>query len=100
MVGEVVEELCQVAAKYRIPLPPPAKLIHQVGRVCQLTASNFSSMYRDVELDHQTEIDAINGALVRFGRARRVSTPANLVLTALVSAMGIKIHSERTTRSH
>ena len=100
VVAEVVEELRHVAAKSRIALPLTAELNKQVCRVCQLTASNYSSMYRDLELGHQTEIDAINGAVVRLGRMRRVSTPTNLVLCALVKAMGTDIHPEWRTGHH
>ena len=84
---EVVVEVGRVAAKCGIPLPPPDELLQEVHRVCRTTAANHSSMLRDVEQGRRTEIDAINGAVVRLGRQRGVPTPANLLLAALIRAM-------------
>jgi len=84
--SQVIEEVCAVAAKYRIALPTPAELLREVRRVCQATAANRSSMLRDAEQGRRTEVDAINGAVVRFGKRCAVPAPANLLLTALVHA--------------
>ncbi len=85
--SEAVAEVCRVAAKYEITLPTPAELLKEVRRVCQATAANCSSMCRDVAEGRRTEIDAINGAVVRLGRERGVPAPANLLLSSLVRAV-------------
>ena len=85
--SEVLEEVCRVVAEYRIPLPPPAQLLQEVRRVCQITAANHSSMLRDVEQGRRTEMDSINGAVVRLASERGVPAPANLLLAALIRAM-------------
>ena len=52
--------------------------------ICQRTADNVNSMLQDIRRQRQTEIDAINGAVVRAGEAAGVPTPTNSVLTKLI----------------
>jgi 2-dehydropantoate 2-reductase len=87
LIAEIVEEVWRVAARHKIPLPTPPELAEEVRRVCRGTASNRSSMLRDVEEGRPTEIDSINGAVVRLGRERGALVPANLALTSLVRTM-------------
>ena len=87
---EIVEEVWHVAARHKIPLPTPPELVEEVRRVCRVTAANRSSMLRDIEEGRRTEIDSINGAVVRLGRERGVLTPANLALAALVQTLSAK----------
>jgi len=58
-----------------------------VARVLKDTASNRSSMLQDVEAGRPTEIDAITGEIVRVGARRRVPTPVNRGLLALVKSL-------------
>jgi 2-dehydropantoate 2-reductase len=51
------------------------------------TATNRSSMLQDVERGEITEIDAINGAVVKLGRGMRVPVPTNEVLWRLVHSL-------------
>jgi 2-dehydropantoate 2-reductase len=83
----VTEEVWQVAARHQIALPPPPELQAEVRRVCQATAANRCSMLRDVEEGRRTEIDAINGAVAKYGRERGVLTPVNDALAGLVRAI-------------
>ena len=59
----------------------------RVREVARLTASNRSSMLMDVLAERRTEIDAINGAVVRRGRELGVPVPVNETLTRLVRAL-------------
>ncbi len=52
--------------------------------VCRKTADNISSMLQDVRRRRLTEIDAINGAIVREGQALGIATPENLQLVQQV----------------
>ncbi len=51
------------------------------------TARNRSSMLQDVERCKRTEIDFINGALVRKGEELGIDTPYNRTLTLLVKSL-------------
>ena len=52
--------------------------------VCRATAANKSSMLQDILNHKQTEIDMINGAIVREGAAAGIDAPVNLALTNLI----------------
>lgn len=52
--------------------------------VCRKTAGNISSMLQDVRRRRRTEIDAINGAIVREGQALGIATPENRQLVQQV----------------
>lgn len=49
----------------------------QIQQVCLQTAMNLSSMLQDLNNKRVTEIDFMNGAIVRLGKKHRVETPAN-----------------------
>jgi 2-dehydropantoate 2-reductase len=55
--------------------------------ISRKTANNRSSMLTDILGDRRTEIDYINGAVVRMGRENKIATPVNKVLANLVIAL-------------
>ncbi len=46
-----------------------------------------TSMWQDIEAGHQTEVDYLNGVVVRKGEACGVATPVNRMLVALIHAI-------------
>ena len=44
-------------------------------------------MLQDVEARRQTEVDYLNGGIVRFGREHGVPTPLNEAVVALIKGM-------------
>jgi 2-dehydropantoate 2-reductase len=58
-----------------------------VLQVARATASNRSSMGQDVDHRRPTEIDAINGVVVREARKAGLHAPVNQTLTALVATL-------------
>ena len=52
--------------------------------VCAATAKNKASMLQDILNRRKTEIDMINGAIVREGKALGIETPVNNALTNLI----------------
>lgn len=69
------------------------RLLAAVLDLCRVTGSNSSSMREDLRRLHRTEIDWINGYVVRLGYAHRIPTPTNRMLMELVQS---KLAMERT----
>ncbi len=86
LLGEVAQEAANVATAQRIHLVY-SDAIDAVEEVARKTASNYSSMLQDVLRGTPTEIDAINGAIVRAGKANGVPTPLNEILWRLVTSL-------------
>jgi len=59
--------------------------------LCQKTATNRCSMLQDLDAGRDTEVDWINGAIVRAGKTHGVDTPANrLLLESMERAHSVK----------
>ena len=61
--------------------------IAKAFEVAEKTALNKNSMLQDIENRKKTEIDFINGALVKYSEKVGVPCPINAVLTALVKGL-------------
>ena len=86
IMEEAIKEAVAVVEAKSIQLPYPDPL-GRVMEVCEATAGNIASMLQDVLKERITEIDFINGAIVREGRSMGIPTPVNLTLTSLVQAI-------------
>jgi 2-dehydropantoate 2-reductase len=87
LVSGLVDEGKAVAAAQRIELDAdPEELIDYAARP-DVAYDHKASMLQDVEARRQTEIDYLNGGIVRFGREHGVPTPLNEAVTALVKAL-------------
>ena len=88
---KVIAEVMAVTAAKGITLPTPdlpAKIKAQGKK-----KFNKPSMLQHVEAGRRTEIDALNGALLREAAALGVATPANEALVALLK--GRELHQQR-----
>ncbi len=81
-----VDEAVEVARAKNISLPYPDAL-GRVIEVCEATATNIASMLQDVLNNRITEVDFINGAIVKEARLLGIETPVNMTLTNLVRAI-------------
>jgi len=63
--------------------------IYHTKQVCKATAENRSSMLQDISNNRKTEIDMINGAIVREGEKLGIDIPVNKTLTNLIKAIEI-----------
>ena len=81
-----VNEAVKVAKRKRIKLSYEDPLT-KVEAVCEATAGNVSSMLQDVLKNKRTEIDAINGVIVRYAEELGISVPVNSLLVDLVKTI-------------
>ena len=86
IMEEAVKEAVSVAKAKGISLPYPDP-ISRVIEVCRATSGNIASMLQDVLKEKITEVDFINGAVVREGKSSGIPTPVNLTLTSLIHAI-------------
>jgi len=83
---EAVKEAVNVAKALNIKLEIKDH-VRKVIEVAEATANNKSSMLQDIERKKKTEIDYINGAIVKLGKKLGIKTPVNKTLTAMVKAI-------------
>ena len=85
LVRVAVKEAVDVALAYGIKLPED--ITDEVFKIAGATGANRSSMGQDVDHRRQTEIDAINGAIVRMATEKKIPVPVNQTLTILVQTL-------------
>lgn len=83
LLEAAVKEAHAVAKAKGIRLSYDDPVVHTKD-VCRATAANKSSMLQDILNHKQTEIDMINGAVVREAAEAGIAAPVNLVLTNLI----------------
>lgn len=86
ILRDAVTEAIRIAKRKRIKLiydDPLAK----VEAVCEATAANVSSMLQDVLRKKPTEIDFINGVIVRQGQELGIPVPINSLLVNLIKTI-------------
>jgi len=82
-VRQLVEECVAVARASGVALPEE-DFVQMVWRFAESFPGVYSSTAQDLERGKQTEIDALNGLVVRRGVELGVPTPVNQALTSLV----------------
>ncbi|MES4785564.1 MAG: 2-dehydropantoate 2-reductase, partial [Nitrospiraceae bacterium] len=81
-IHQIVDEVESVAAALNVCLP--RGMAEKVVRWSQEIRDIHTSMYDDWKGGRPTEIDSLNGYIVRQGRQFGVPTPVNEALTAMV----------------
>lgn len=89
LMESVVEEAVSVARAEGVGLEADA-VLKRVVEVCRRTAENRSSMLQDVERGQRTEIDWINGEVVRRGTRAGIETPVNRTLVRLIRLLEVR----------
>jgi 2-dehydropantoate 2-reductase len=79
----VTDEIAAVAAADGIPVSRPT-LARAVTAIAEVMPQALSSTAQDLQAGRRTEIDDLNGFVVRRGEALGVPTPVNRTLQALV----------------
>jgi 2-dehydropantoate 2-reductase len=85
VIHQIVEEVAAVAAAVKVPLSPD--MAEKVVRWTQEIRDIHTSMYDDWKAGRQTEIDYLNGFIVRKGRELGIPTPVNEALTAMIKTI-------------
>lgn len=85
LLDRLLDEILAVVAAANIKLPEddPRELIHAHCR----QRSNRPSMLQHLESKRRTEIDALNGALVKRGQALGIASPFNEAIVMIVKAL-------------
>ena len=86
-IDGLCEELSAVMAAADQKATAPETLRQRIEDVARKTAHNTSSMRADVLRGRTTEIDFINGYLVRRGKELGIATPVNQMLTEQVQQL-------------
>lgn len=89
LMRKVIYEIYAVALEKRVPMtiPTPEEYLqHLFYKLIPPTAEHYASMREDLRQGRKTEIDALNGAIVRIGEELKIGCPTNQFLTQLVKA--------------
>jgi 2-dehydropantoate 2-reductase len=86
--GIVTEKVLKVHPKHLPLLMRMPNFLYQrlVGRITRLDPHARSSMWEDLQQGRQTEIDALQGEILRWGTKLGVPTPVNAKLVELIKA--------------
>ena len=88
VMREVVDECLAVAQAAGVKVP--GDMHEAVRRIAQTMPGQYSSTAQDLTRAKKTEIDHLNGFVVRKGESLGVRTPVNRVLLALVKTLESK----------
>jgi 2-dehydropantoate 2-reductase len=88
LMRDVVEETLAVAKARGVQMAPD--VLARTYKIAEAMPTQYSSTAQDLARGKPTEIDHLNGYVVRQGEALGVPTPANRVLHALVKLMETK----------
>jgi 2-dehydropantoate 2-reductase len=85
VMHDVVQECLAVAGAAKVQVPGDSR--QAVRRIAETMPGQLSSTAQDLARGKATEIDHLNGFVVRKGEAMGIPTPANRALTALVKLL-------------
>jgi 2-dehydropantoate 2-reductase len=82
----ICEEVCLTAQACGIFIDANSAL-EQVLNVIENTAENYSSMHQDIAHKRPTEIDAINGYVVKQAQKKGIDVPVNTQMLLAIKAL-------------
>jgi len=86
LMKQVTEEAVAIAQSAGVRLPE-ADMVQAVWKLAETMSQATSSTAQDIARGNRTEIDSLNGYLVRRGAQLGVATPVNQALHALVKLL-------------
>lgn len=86
---KLMEEICEegIAVARSEGIDVGEEIIKKTEEVAYLTRKNYSSMLQSIMQGKKTEIEEINGEIVKRGRKNDISTPINFTLFSIIKAM-------------
>jgi 2-dehydropantoate 2-reductase len=85
LMEALVSEAADVAKRKGIRIE--GNPIEKVRNIAEVTRENRSSMGQDFDYKRRTEIDSINGAIVREAKNLGISVPYNQIITDLIKVI-------------
>jgi len=82
---EIVRESVKIASKMDINMNPD-EMVKLTRDVCKKTSANLCSMLQDVNAKRKTEIDSINGTIIKYGKEKSIAAPYNEVIYHIIKA--------------
>jgi 2-dehydropantoate 2-reductase len=92
VMKELIREVTAVGTAAGVALPGVEQLIEAATRLGEAMATATSSTEQDLTRGRPTEIDSLNGYIVRRGRELGVPTPVNATVYALVKLIERQSH--------
>ena len=97
---KIINEAETVAQQKNITLLYP-NIFERIQLICKATAPNRSSMLQDILKGKKTEIEYINGAIVREAKKNGLRAPFNEAITYLIhSVEQLEIHFRDENYKH
>jgi len=84
VMEEIIREVVRVGGAENVLLPAAERLIEAAFKLGETMATATSSTEQDISRGRPTEIDTLNGYVVRRGKEFGIPTPANFTVHALV----------------
>ncbi|OQW30040.1 MAG: hypothetical protein A4E19_10800 [Nitrospira sp. SG-bin1] len=85
VIRQIVGEVAAVSAATKVPLP--SDMPERVVKATQEIRDIHTSMYDDWKAGRRTEIDYLNGFIVKKGHELGIPTPVNEALTAMIKTI-------------
>ena len=85
-MGEAIEEAVQVAKMKKIQLSDK-DFITETYNIAKRTSENKNSMLQDILNGMATEIDFINGRVLKYAKELGIKVPINELLTHLIKGL-------------
>lgn len=90
LVERIVERVCMESTAIACAegmMLSPADMVARTKEVIRDTAQNYSSMLQSIQQKKRTEIDSINGKLMRSGLNHNLDVSLNRILTELITSL-------------
>ncbi len=100
-MNAVIDEIYQVARKVKVRLDPSTAGAYKkifYAKLLPRTYDHHPSMLQDLQRGKRTEIDSLNGRIVKLGRQHGVPVPVNALLTRAIKQAEKTPSSLRSTQ--